>query len=201
MSEQIKELIAKINQEGVQAAQEKAGQIEAEAKAKAKMILDQAEAKSKAMLEEAGQKILRLQASSEAALKQAARDALLCLKKEIADTLQKVIAAEIGAAMTPEELARMITELAKARSLAAGQETVVFLSEKDKHRLESHFLDQLKQELKKGLVLRPQEDIQAGLAISFDSGKSQFDFTDQALAEYLSAVLKSGIAALFKDIK
>ena len=39
-------------------------------------------------------------------------------------------------------------------------------------------------------MLKPAEDILGGFTISFDSGKSQFDFTDQALAEYIGQYLK-----------
>jgi vacuolar-type H+-ATPase subunit E/Vma4 len=38
--------------------------------------------------------------------------------------------------------------------------------------------------------LRPAEEISGGFTISFDDGKSCYDFTDKALAEYIGIYLK-----------
>jgi len=51
-------------------------------------------------------------------------------------------------------------------------------------------LKELKEEAKKGIVLQPSDEIRAGFMISFDKGKSYFDFTDKALGEYISIHLQ-----------
>jgi V/A-type H+/Na+-transporting ATPase subunit E len=201
MSDQIKELIEKINQEGVQAAEEKARQIEAQAKAQAELIVQKANSQAKKILEEAQENVKRMQESSEASLKQAGRDMLLALKGQINQTLQNVISAEVSASLNPEELARIIEGLAKEYSAGDNKSAIVYLSTEDKNKVEGLFLKKLKDELKKGIELRSQDDIRAGFIISFDAGKSSFNFSDKALAEYIGLSLKAKIAELLKDIK
>jgi V/A-type H+/Na+-transporting ATPase subunit E len=201
MADQIKELIEKINQEGVAAAEEKSRQIESQARAQAEMILQKANSQAKKTIEEAQEKVARMQESSEASLKQAGRDMLLALKGQINQTLQKLIAVEVYASLNPEELAKIIESLAKEYSAKENKGALVYLSPDDKNKLEHLFLNRLKDELKKGIELRSQEDIRSGFVISFDAGKSSFDFSDKALVEYIGLSLKAKVAELLKDTK
>jgi V/A-type H+-transporting ATPase subunit E len=198
MADQIKELIEKINREGVQAAEEKARQIEQDARAKAGMILQKTEVQSKKMIEEAQDRIDSMQASSRAALQQAGRDLVLSLKQEISEMLERMIVADVSAALAPDALAMIITALVKEYCRGQDTEVLVYLKEQDKRVLEGGFLNKLKGELKKGIELRAQDDIQAGFVISFDSGKSHFDFTDRSLAQYLGAQVKPKLAEILK---
>lgn len=201
MADQIKELIEKINQEGVQAVQEKAREIESLAHQKAEAIVRKAEAQARVIIENAQDKVNSLQESSQVILKQAARDLLLTLKAEITVLLERLITKDAGAALSPETLFQIISGVIKEYVSGENKGVIVSLSDSDKKKLDGYFLNKLKDELKKGVELRHQEDIQAGFIISFDAGKSHFDFTDKALAQYLSSFLKPQIAELFKDVK
>jgi V/A-type H+-transporting ATPase subunit E len=201
MADQIKELIEKINQEGVAAAEEKARQIESQAKAQAEMILQKANNQAKKLIEEAQEKVKRMQESSEASLKQAGRDVMLALKSQIDQTLQKLISAEVSASLNPEELGKIIEGLVKEYCARENKGAIVYLSAEDKNKLEGLFLKRLKDELKKGIELRSQDEIQSGFIISFDAGKSSFDFSNKALCDYIGLSLKSKVAELLKDTK
>lgn len=199
MADQIKELIEKINQEGVQAAREKAGEIEADARQKAEKILEDADIRAKKIIEQAQDKVNQMQASSQASLKHSARDLLLALKIEIIALLERLVKADVSAALTIEELSRIIAGMIKEYHSHENDKVIVYLKDSDKNKLEGHFLNKLKEELKKGIELRQQADIHAGFIISFDAGKSHFDFSDKALAQYLSSYLKPQMLKLFKD--
>lgn len=198
MAEELKNLIDKIQQEGVVAAQKKAKEIEGEAERRAEEIVRKAEAQAKKTLEEAREKIAKDQAAAEATLKQAGRDLVLALKKEIGLLLQKLVMADLRRALTPEELAGSIVTLIKNYSGPSQKDVVVSLKEEDVKKLAEGFLGQLKKEAKKGITLRSSDEVSAGFIISFDEGKSHFDFTDKALAEYLSGYLRPRLAALLK---
>jgi len=64
------------------------------------------------------------------------------------------------------------------------------LRKEDLERLREGFLSELKDAVKKGIVLKPSEDILGGLTISYDAGRSLFDFTDKALTEYITSYLR-----------
>ena len=65
--------------------------------------------------------------------------------------------------------------------------------------MEDHFIAKLKKELKQPIQFESDDDMETGFAISYDSGKSSFDFTDKSLAKYLSQYLNARVAELVKE--
>ena len=57
----------------------------------------------------------------------------------------------------------------------------------------------LKKKVKEPIVFKTSDEISKGFTISFDGGKSSFDFTDESLAQYLGRFLNSQVAQLVKD--
>jgi V/A-type H+-transporting ATPase subunit E len=201
MADQIKELIEKIQAEGIQAAQDKANEIENEARQKADWIIQKASAQAKKIVDDARDAASRFEASGHAALQQAGRDIVLALKKEILEMLERLIASQAAEALTPENLASIISGVIGAYASKGEGSIIVYLKEQDRQSLESHFLGKLKNDLKRGIELRGQGNIRAGFIISFDNGKSQFDFTDREIAAHLGSLLKPSIAGLLNGQK
>ena len=108
MAEELKQLIDKIQSEGVQAAEQKAKAIEAEAKRRAEAIVKQAKDKAEEIINDSKAEAAKMQASGEVALKQAGRDLIISLKAEINDLLKRLIASKTGEALAPENLAEVI---------------------------------------------------------------------------------------------
>ena len=200
MSEQIKDLIEKIQQEGVVAAENKAKAIETEAKTRAEKIIQNSEMEAKRLIEDARSKAVKMEENTKSLLAQAGRDLLLNLKKEINAMLQGIIVKDARGVLTPEELAKIINMLIRDYSQKQTGEVIVSLSKEDFEKLESNFLNKLKENLKNGIILKPSDDINAGFTISYDQGGSFFDFSDKALAEYISLYLKPKLAVILKDI-
>ncbi|MFH1441648.1 MAG: hypothetical protein ABIH18_06400 [Candidatus Omnitrophota bacterium] len=198
MAEEIKDLIEKIQQEGVLAAENKAKVIEDEAKNKAREIIEKAKNDARKLIEDAQSKASKMEENTKALLKQSGRDLLLNLKDGINIILNKLIIRDVRKSLTPEEITRIITMLIKDYVNQEG--VTVFLNNEDYKMMEQGFLDELGEEIKKGITLKPSEDIAAGFIISYDQGKSFFDFSDKALAEYISLCLKPKLAAILKDI-
>lgn len=199
MAQEIKDLIAKIKQEGVKAAQEQAAQIKGQADLQAKEIISAANLEAGRIIENADAQAKKLDASANASLKQAGRDLLISLRKEINSVLSNLIKAELGRALSAEELAGIIGSLIKSAPLSLNSEIVVSLNEKDKEKLEKGFLGRLAQETKKQIILKSGDGIVSGFAISFDAGKSIFDFSDTALAEYITGSLKPELDKILKS--
>jgi len=195
MPEELKTLIEKIKQEGVAAGQKKAEEIERAARERAEELLAKTRTVAQRLREEAQEKIRQEEAASRASLQQAGRDLLLSLRQQITATLDRLITEEVRKAMTAEEMAQLIAHLVKEAKVPEGG-IEVSLNKHDAKRLEEGFLGPLKKELKKDIVLKEDEDIGGGFVISFDAGKSQFDFSDKALAGYLGEHLRSRLAEL-----
>ena len=198
MAEEIKDLIAKIQQEGIKTAEESALKIRQEAEGLAQKIIADAKNQAKKILEEAAIQTKRLEDSTQASLKQSGRDLLISLRKEISSTLDKLIQANVRQALTLEELSSIISSLVKKAPLSLGAEIVIALNPQDKEKLEKEFLRQLIEETKKEIILKSSDSIDAGFTISFDSGKSNFDFTTQSLAEYIALNLRPELAKILQ---
>jgi V/A-type H+-transporting ATPase subunit E len=201
MAEDIKGLIEKIQQEGIKAAEDKAREIESAAKKEAEAIIKKAQADVNKLLAEAKEKIATEEKSSRTLLSQAGRDLLLSLRKEINALLDKIIQARVREALSAEEISKIIFSLIKDYKGQDKEEIIVSLKKEDLEKLEKHFLGELKEHSKKGITLKPSEDILGGFTISFDAGKSQFDFTDQALAGYISLYLKPKLGTILQEDK
>jgi len=198
MAEDLKGLIDKIQQEGVKAAEDKAAQIESQARRAAEEIVEKARIEAKRLLEQAENQAAQTQKNTEALLKQAGRDMLLSLRKEIEQALNKIITLELRRALEPQELAKIISHMIKEYAGKNKEEIILSLKKADLEIVEKHFLGKLKEEAKKGIVLKSAEDINGGFVISFDAGKSYFDFTDQALAEYIGTSLKPQLSRILE---
>jgi len=199
MAEEIKDLIAKIQAEGIKVAEEKAEKIKSAADALAEKTIAEARIQAKKIIEEANSQTKRLEDSTQASLKQAGRDLLISLRKEINSVLDRLIKSDIRQALTVEELAGIISALVKSAPLSLGSEIIVSLNQQDKEKLEKGFLKQLVQETNKQIVLKAAEGIDSGLVISFDAGKSIFDFSTQALSEYISGMIRPELAKILKS--
>ena len=200
MAEEIKELIEKIRSEGVRAGEEKARAIELDALEKARRIIDDARVESKVLLSEARGSISRSEESSRSALKQAARDCIIGLKKEMLAALNKITLSHVHKTLTMEETGKLIAHLLKECGSRDKGDVIVSVKKEDADKLAGVFMAELSGELKKGLTLKPSEDIRGGLTISYDHGKSYYDFTDRALAEYIGAYIRPKLADILKEI-
>ncbi len=190
MSEDIKALLEKINQEGVIAAEAKAKEITEQAASKASQIIKTAKLEAERILADAKEAASRMREKEKSSLVQAGRDLLLGLKQEVNALLQKVIAVQIKETLSTENLAKILNNLIHESLLEHKAEIIITLNKDDLRALEHGFFAKLKEQAKKKIILRAADDIAAGFVISFDVGKSQFDFSDKSLAEYIGGQLK-----------
>ena len=199
MAEEIRDLIEKINQEGIRAAEEKAQNIEAAAQQRADEILARAKLEAEEMISAARERIHREDKAGKTLLAQAGRDLLIALRKEINAILGRIIVSDIRLAMTPEALFRLLSELIKNYNADESSDITILLSKDDLEILEKNFLHRLREETKKQIVLTSGEEISGGFTISFDSGKSCYDFTDKALADYIGTYLKPKLNQILQE--
>ena len=199
MAEELKELIEKIQLEGVKAAEDKALVIEAEARARADKAVEKGAKEAERMISEAKAEIKRLEEGAKNSIKQASRDTMLSLRKEIYSMLERIVGSHVHKALSAEELAKMLTTMIKGHGGEDKQNIIVSLKKDDLEKVEKAVFAELGQEAKKGIRLKAVTDIHGGFLISYDSGRSYFDFSDKALAEYLSLHLKARLGDIVKE--
>ena len=200
MSEKLKALLEKINQEGVQQAEENARAIESKAKTDAEKIVQDARSQAEKIISDATESATKTKLSGEIALKQASRDLMLALKDEIKKIFSKVISGEAVKVMSQENMADILKDLIENYVKKDGNtsDIRVLLKKDDFANLRKTLISKLKDRLKEGIEFKPSPAITAGFSISFDKGKSFFDFTDEGLTEVLCAYLNPELAKLLK---
>lgn len=199
MPEEIRDLIERINQDGIKAAEEKAQKIESAARQKADDILAQARLEAGEMIAAAKERIRKEDEIAKNLHVQAARDLLLSLRKEINAMLSRIVVSDVRQALTSETLATLLSEVIRNHSAGENNDITVFLNQEDLKILNKNFLFKLGEETKKKVILKPAEEISGGFMISFDKGKSCYDFTDTALAEYIGNYLKPKLKEILLD--
>ncbi len=200
MAEKLKGLLEKINEEGVKQAEEKARAIELKAKNAAEKILKDARHQAQKIVEGAETEAEKTRETTEMALKQASRDLMLSLKDEIKKIFNKIIAGDTAKVMSGQDMAGILGDLIEGYIEGNGKssDVAVLLKKEDLARLKETSITKLKQRLKEGVEFRPSANINAGFSISFDKGKSFFDFTDEGLSEALCAYLNPELSRLLK---
>jgi len=200
MSENLKDLLEKINQEGIKSAEEKAKAIEDKAGKDAEKILGDTRKLADEIIRKAKIEAEKTKASANLSVKQASRDFLLGLKEDIRKTLNKIIAGEINKALSNEEIAGILADLIDKYAEKNGKagDIKVLVKKDDLEKIKDTFMSKLKDKVKAGVEFRPSPNINAGFSISFDKGKSYFDFSDEGLLEALSAYLNPELAKLIR---
>lgn len=199
MAEELKELLEKIRREGIDAADERAREIEAEARHRADEIIRRAEERASGIVSEAQARIAKEESSGRQSLKQAARDTLISLHQELVSMLDKIVTTHVHKALGADELTKIILALVKDVGCVGKEKTIISLKKEDLEKIEKTLFGELGAEAKKSVVLKHAAGIKGGFTISYDSGKSYYDFSDRALAEYITAYLKPELAKRLEE--
>ncbi|MCQ2447543.1 MAG: hypothetical protein MJ073_01375 [Oscillibacter sp.] len=177
MELKIQELVTSIHKEGIDAANAEANAIIADAKKKAESIIADAKAEAKSVKEASEKEISILKESAAVSAEQAKRDAVLSFKEEVQSEFEKILAADVKKNVSDEALAKLI------KAVVEGEDVSKYAAEV------SDVSDALKQELaeeiKKGLEIRPTKSVQAGFRLAAKDGSGYFDCSDEAIMQML----------------
>lgn len=200
MAEDVQGLLEKIHSDGILKAQQEREAIIASAKKEAAEIVASAKAQAEEFTCKAQADAKAEQVKSNAAIKQAARDAVIALKADLLARLNAVARACIGEAMTPEVMKQIILEMAKAygTDADAGAKLEILLPKKEQDQAESYLKSQLLTALREQPEIHLTSDFNSGLQISFRDSDVYFDFSDDALAEVLCRFVGTKLAAVIK---
>ncbi|MBU1084224.1 MAG: hypothetical protein ABIG55_01860 [Candidatus Omnitrophota bacterium] len=199
MEMDLKGIIEKIKNEGVSEAEKKAEEIISAAEGKAEELLAKAGKDKDEIIEKAGRTAEQLKANAEESIKQAARDAVLGLKGEIAGLFDNVIKKEIRETLTPDAVEKAILKFVEEAGKTEKKELEILLSEKDKEQLEAIILSKLQEQAKKGIVIKASPALEKGFRIGEKGKNAYYDLTDDALTETFKAFLNPRISRIMEN--
>ncbi len=200
MEIQLQELIDRIKQDGVAAAETEAASILEKANAQAKQILTTAEAEAAQILAKAKDDTDRMVKSGEEALRQAARNLLLSFRQSVAKELDTVTKACVNAAYSQTLLTSLIEKTVTAWVKSPdATELSVLLSQEDLDALQTDLLAALQEKGVQGITLLPSDRFNHGFRILMQDGNLYYDYSAEAVTELLSSYLNPKIKALLKE--
>ncbi|MBL7068789.1 MAG: V-type ATP synthase subunit E [Candidatus Omnitrophica bacterium] len=198
MATELDSLIQKIKEEGVEEAKKSSRDIIADAERKAKEIIDGAQKKKTAIVEDGEREAANLKKSGEAALRQASRDSLLSLRREVIKLFDNITKREISQALSSKDLQGIIVKTIENFKKGEEINIEVLLDKKEKDALEKTLLQALKNDLKKGVTFKVSSSIKNGFRVGEKGKNFYYDFTDEAVAEAFSLYLNPKITKILK---
>jgi len=201
MADELQPLIERLRREGVEKAEDEAEQILASAREKAAGIVREAEDKRKRILEQAKQEAETYTERSRKTLEQAARDILISVSHGIENIMSDLVAETVEEAMDLETVQEMLVRVVDRCAEKSGDvRWEVLVSQEDRDKLIHFFADLYKQRMASGIQLKADNDVLKGFKISFAEDHVYLDFTSQAVAESLSALLRPHLAEIVKRV-
>ncbi len=188
-------LLERIRTDAVNKGRDEAQAIVEHAQAEAQAIRAQAQQEADALRTQAREDADRWQAQAEQTLRQAARDLLLTLRASIQNVFGETVQEEVEQAITQDVLVTMLEQVASGCAANPRDATLeIILSPKDKEALASFFLKQFQEGLMQGFEIRADSDILKGFRLSSRDGHMYIDFTSQAIAKSLAALVRPALA-------
>lgn len=197
MDVQLKELLEKINKDGVQTAEQKASEIVTAAEKKAASLIDSAKKDAAKIVADGKADAARSEAGGKAAIAQAGRDLVLKTKTELETLFSAIVDSEVKNAMSGKVLEEAIITIVKG--WAEKGDYVVQLADKDFKELEKGLTSKLAAELKKGTEIKPFAGVESGFRLTEKDGGSYFNFTAEAVAANLSELLNPNLSEIVNE--
>lgn len=199
METQLQDIIAKIHDEGVKGAEERAHAITEQAEKQAREHISAAKAEAERIVKEAKQEAARLQSAGEAALQQAGRDLLLSVQKELNTLFEAVMKDASSEALSSDKLVEIIAAIVEKWYEAETDDLTVLVPEKDRDALEKTLRGRLAKKLQEGVSVQPVRSMTAGFRIAARDGAAYYDVTAGTLADLLSAYLNPRLTEIMRN--
>lgn len=190
MAEDLQYLMERIQKDAVDKAENDAAAIIAKAKEKAAEIVKAAEAEAQAKLAKADKDAEAFTERSERTLEQSARDLLLSVGKNLQDMILNLLSLQVEKSLDESTVKEMLLSLAKGYSAHVE----VDFSEEDAKKLASFVTGEFAKQLANGVEVSSDKGVKYGFRVKLDGGKVTHEFTEKAMADALSALLRPQLA-------
>ena len=195
MTQDLQQLLEKIQRDGVDKAKAEADKLLAEARAQAKATIESAHAEAAKVKAEARQEAESFERRAEETMRQSARDTVLNVEKAVTTLFQRLLLKDVTAALNEK------TDLVAG---LAAEAVRAYLGEKDGVEIAaaSKLADILRAkfaaEAAEGVSVVTDETTGAGFRVRLANGRVEHTFTGAAVAESLAKQLRPRLAALLK---
>ncbi len=195
MTQDLQQLLEKIQRDGVDKAKAEADAIVADARAQAKAALDAAHAEAAKIRSAAHQEAEAFEHRAEETIRQAARDTLLGVEKAVTALLTQLLLKDVKTALADQALVAGLAADA-VHAYLKGNVSVELAAAAP---LADALRAKLAAQAADGVTVVTDEATGTGFRVRLANGRVEHDFTGPALAGALAKGLRPRLAALMKQ--
>ena len=200
MSEDLQNLLDRIQKDGVEKAEAVAARLLSDARAQADSIVARAKEEAATLRVSAEKDAAAFDERARKSLEQAARDVVLSVDEAVSETLKGLIRPTVGQALDATALKDMLAGLARTyfsgESARSGLE--LFVPPAQREEISAYFLTLLSEALQSGVDVRGDASIVRGFRVSVRGESVEHDFSEEAITEAICQLLRPDLAAIVR---
>lgn len=199
MSVQLNELIDRIKKEGLEAAEQETARVRLQAEEQAARIIADARAQAEALLSRARAEAQRFEQTGREGVRQAGRDVVLNLRKELETLFSTILQSRVSGALQGDALKEALAALFRNWRSDSGAGPEVLVPAKTWDAMRDQLLAALAEQIRGGLTIKPAGSVRGGFRVAEKDGRAYFDFTDESLSEFLMEHLNPRLAECLRE--
>ncbi|MDA3924789.1 MAG: hypothetical protein PF904_08845 [Kiritimatiellae bacterium] len=195
MTEDLQQLLEKIQHDGVDKAQSESSAIIEKAKSEAASLIAAAKAEAEKIKSDAQTEADAYATRAGETISQSARDVLLHVEKSVTTLLESLLLKDVNTALSNEEIVATLIQEAVKTYLTAEESIEVSVVEQMVESLRA----KLASLAAEGVTVVTDKTTGTGFSIKLAGGRVEHDFSGAAVTDALSKQLRPGLAALLKS--
>jgi len=195
MTEDLQQLLEKIQRDGVDKANSEADAILAKAKKESAALISSAKSEAEKFASDARQEAEKYAARAEESIRQSARNILLDVEQSVTELITKLLLKDVNTTLNREEIVASLVQEA-VKTYISGED---FIEVDAIGKMTDAIRAKLAQDAVEGVTVVTDETTGSGFTIKIAEGRIEHDFTGAAVTTALSRQLRPGLAALLKS--
>ena len=195
MTQDLQQLLDKIQRDGVDKAKSEADKILGQANAQAHALLANAKEEAARTIANARHEAEAFERRAEETIRQSARDTMLTVEKSVTALLTQLLVADVNAALNSTELTAHLAQEA-VRAYLSNKSAVEVAAAAT---LADALRAKLAAEAVSGVTIVTDETTGAGFRVRLANGRIEHNFTGAAVADALARQLRPRLAALMNQ--
>lgn len=196
---QLKELIETIHRDGVDKGREESELLLKQTHEKADKILSEAKSQAETILNNAKRETERLEHSGKESLKQASRDLLLRVRKQLEALFTEILREKTETALNEKEFSQAILALISNWNPETHGDIEVLLPKEKASAITQTLMKSLGEKISKGIEIKASEDLSQGFRIYEKDSHAFYDFSAESIAENLSVYLNPIMSKIVQE--
>ena len=196
---QLKELIDTIHRDGVDKVRQESESLLNQAKAQAEEIVAAARAQADALLATARREQEQLEHSGGESLKQASRDLLLGVRKQLEVLFSALLKEKTREALKDREITLAIAAMITNWTPERRDKIEVLLPREQFESMAAALRKALAEKIVSGIEIKAAADLAHGFRVAEKDGHAYYDFSAESIAESLSLFLNPDMARIVSD--